>query len=501
MDLQTLLLVIGSVAIVLTLIVGLIMKGHKSWLMTFLQNFCGVFYIFSGWVKAVDPMGMGFKIADYFTAFESVFTGTWFDFLAPLFPFLSQYQVGISMFVIIFEIVLGVMLLLGHRPKLLSWMFLILLLFFTVLTGFTFMTGYVPPDVNFFQFGQWGEFKETNQQVTDCGCFGDFIKLKPKVSFFKDLALMVPALYFIFKHKDMHQIFSKGMRDVIVIASIIGLFVYCISNFVWDIPHADFRPFKVGTDVKTQKNIEMQAAADVDIIGWEFTNSNTKEVVSVMNPDYMAIYKDYPKADGWVVDQIKSKPTLEPTKISDFEFVSTDGYDKTEELLNDPNASVMIVSYKVYGDGSEEKQGTFMDTIGIRYDTIQVLDSPNRGGEQRIVMNYDTIIQKTYTYTDYKWEQDWADRYSNVVKPFTDKAKANGLNVFGIIGGVGESQINDLREELDLGFDIYTADDILLKTIVRSNPGFVLWKDGKILGKWHYKKLPDFDEVKTNLLN
>lgn len=497
MDLQTLLLVIGSVAIVLTLIVGLILKGHKSWLMTFLQNFCGVFYIFSGWVKAVDPMGMGFKIADYFTAFESVFAGTWFDFMSPLFPWLSQYQVGLSVFVIILEIILGIMLLLGHRTKLLSWTFLLLLIFFTVLTGFTFMTGYVPPDVNFFQFGQWGEFKETNQQVTDCGCFGDFIKLKPKVSFFKDLALLIPAIYFIFKHKGMHQLFTKKIRDIIVAISFVGLFIYCISNFVWDIPHADFRPFKKGADIRTQKEIEMQAAADVDVIGWEFTNSNTKEVATIMNPDYMAIYKDYPKADGWVVDQVKSKPSMEPTKISDFEFVSTDGYDQTEEFLNDPGVTVMIVSYKLYGDGSESKQATYMDTVGINYDTIQI----DGQSATSIVMNYDTIVQKSYTYTDYKWEADWADKYASVVKPFTDKASADGHRVFAIAGGAGEEQLNDLKEELNLGFDMYTADDILLKTIVRSNPGIVLWKDGKILSKWHYKKLPAYEEVKSEFLN
>lgn len=499
MDLQTLLLVIGSVAIVLTLIVGLIMKGHKSWLMTFLQNFCGVFYIFSGWVKAVDPMGMGFKIADYFTAFESVFSGTWFNFLAPLFPWLSQYQVGLSVFVIILEIVLGIMLLLGHRPKLLSWAFLLLLLFFTVLTGFTFMTGYVPPDVNFFQFGQWGAFKETNQQVTDCGCFGDFIKLKPKVSFFKDLALMIPALYFIFKHKDMHQLMSKGVRDGIVIASIVGLLIYCISNFMWDIPHADFRPFHKGADVRAEKEIEAQAAADVDIIGWEFTNSNTKEVATIMNPDYMAIYKDYPKDEGWVVDQIKSKPTLEPTKISDFEFVSTDGYDQTDALLNDPDATIMIVSYKLYGDGSEQKEATYMDTMGITFDTVQYALGSGPV-EEKIEMSYDTIVEKTYSFTDYKWEQDWADRYTQVIKPFTEKAEESGLTVFGIAGGAGEEQLTDLREELGLNFDFYTADDILLKTIVRSNPGVVLWKDGKILAKWHHKKLPDFTEVEQEYL-
>ena len=490
MNLQTLLLVIGSVAIVLTLIVGLIMKGHKSWLMTFLQNFCGVFYIFSGWVKAVDPMGMGFKIADYFTAFESVLSGTWFSFMAPLFPFLSEYQIGLSVFVIIFEIVLGIMLLMGHRTKLLSWMFFLLLLFFTVLTGFTFMTGFVPPDVNFFQFGLWGEFKESNQQVTDCGCFGDFIKLKPKVSFFKDLALMVPALFFLFKHKGMHQLFSFRIRDGIVLASLIGLFIYCISNFVWDIPHADFRPFKKDANVRDIKETELQAAADVQVIGWEFTNSNTGEVASILNPDYMAIYKSYPKEEGWKVDQIQSKPTLEPTKISEFEVVDTDGYDKTEEILNDPNYALMIVSYKLKGDGQEEKKATYQDTI-LTIDTLQ---------NGTISQSIDRIVEKEYTYTDYKWDDSFASDYTDIIKPFADKAKAEGLKTYAVVGGAGAEQLEDLKGELGLGLEMYTADDILLKTIVRSNPGIVLWKDGRIVHKWHKKKLPSYEEVKKEFI-
>lgn len=496
MNLQTLLLVIGSVAIVLTLIVGLIMKGHKSWLMTYLQNFCGAFYIFSGWVKAVDPMGMGFKIADYFTAFESVFSGTWFSFLSPLFPFLSQYQIGISMFVIIFEIVLGVMLIMGHRPKLLSWMFFILLLFFTGLTGFTFLTGYVPPDVNFFQFGQWVDFKESNQQVTDCGCFGDFIKLKPKVSFFKDLALMAPAIFFLFKHKSMHQLFSKGIRDMIVIGSIVGLIVYCLSNFVWDIPHADFRPFKKDTNVREQKAIEMQAQADVEIIGWEFTNTKTGEIAAILDTDYTTISKPYPKAEGWVVDQIQSEPTLVPSKISEFEVVDTDGYDQTEGILNDPNYAVMIVSYKLKGAGSEELQGTFMDTI-MRMDTLQTKDAD---GNFIVEKSIGEIQKKNYTYTDFKWDEAFANDYATIVKPFAEKARADGYKTYAVIGGAGAEQIEDLKEELGLGLDMYTADDILLKTIVRSNPGIVLWKDGKIVSKWHKKKLPSYEEVKQEFI-
>ncbi|NNE14998.1 MAG: DoxX family membrane protein, partial [Saprospiraceae bacterium] len=153
--LPTLLTNIGIVAIIITLIVGFVMKGHKSWLMTFLQNYCGVLFIFSGWVKAVDPLGTAYKMEQYFDEFYTTFEPTWFGFIAPIFPVFSKYAIWFSVFMIIFEIVLGIMLLIGAKPKITSWAFLILVAFFTVLTGFTYLTGYVPGDANFFQFGSW----------------------------------------------------------------------------------------------------------------------------------------------------------------------------------------------------------------------------------------------------------------------------------------------------------------------------------------------------------
>lgn len=152
MTLQTLILYIAIIAAVLTGIIGLMKKGHKNWLMTFLQNFTGVLFIISGLVKAIDPMGTAFKMEQYFTEFEYTFADTSAKFLAPLFPFLSSISLIFSVVMIVFEIVLGVMLILGHKSKLTSWAFLLLVLFFTVLTGFTFLTGYVPTSANFLIF-------------------------------------------------------------------------------------------------------------------------------------------------------------------------------------------------------------------------------------------------------------------------------------------------------------------------------------------------------------
>ena len=75
----------------------------------------------------------------------------------------------------------------GYYRKWTAWLFFLIVFFFTILTGFTYLTGYVPLDANFFDFSAWGPYVKENMRVTDCGCFGDFIKLDPKISFFKDL--------------------------------------------------------------------------------------------------------------------------------------------------------------------------------------------------------------------------------------------------------------------------------------------------------------------------
>jgi len=75
------------------------------------------------------------------------------------------------------------------------------------------------------------------------------------------------------------------------------------------------------------------------------------------------------------------------------------------------------------------------------------------------------------------------------------KAEAAGVKVFALAGGAGQETIEAFRHTVQANFPVYEADDILLKTIVRSNPGVVLWKDGKIVDKWHIRKLPAFEEM------
>ena len=487
MTLGTLALIIGGIAIILTLLIK-----PANWVISFLQNFTGALFIFSGWVKAIDPLGTAYKMEQYFAEFQSTFEGTWFSFMAPLFPWLSNYASSFSVIMIVLEIVLGVMLITGTWRKFTSWAFFLVLAFFTFLTGFTYLTGYVPGDANFFEFSKWGAYEATNMKVTDCGCFGDFLKLEPKISFFKDLVLLVPAIIFLIWNGKMHQLFNTATRGLLVLLTVVGLSFYSFSNYVWDIPHLDFRPFKKGVNIRAQKNLEEEAQLSTEIIAYKLRNLEDGKVVELPFAQYMKEYANYPN-ESWEHIQIKSEPSVPLSKISDFEIADIDGNDITEDILSDPDYALMIIAHKLYADIST---GTAIITDTIyRVDTIQTQDSI-------ILQQSIERVDKRQVQKDvYSWKEATLKPWIEKVNPILEQAEAAALQVYAITAYADPAMIDDFRHATQSAYPFHMADDILLKTIVRSNPGIVLFRDGEVIRKWHYKKVPDFETMQNKFMN
>jgi len=421
MTLTTLLIRIALGAAIITgLMVWLYRGEKKNWLMSYLQNFAGVFFIVSGAVKAVDPLGTAYKMEQYFAEFISTFGETWLSFITPMFTWMSGISSTVSLAMIVLEIVLGVMLIVGFWRKFTAWAFFLLMVVFTFLTGFTHLTGYVPQGVNFFDFGNWGDYVDTNRKVTDCGCFGDFIKLEPKVSFFKDLGLMIPAFIFIFFWKSKHQLFSYGWRRIITIVSFVATTVFCLSNYVWDIPSVDFRPFFEGQHVRHQKKLEVDAQSKVKIIAYKMTNKASGEVKEIPFDVYLKEFAKYPKEE-WDLDQVKSEPTIKPTKLSDFEMSNVDGGDGTDELLNDPKYNLWVVSYNLPSTSTTKKM-TVPDTIW-RMDTIPMPELDSFKLEQVA----DSVGEKTLTKDSYTFDAGLVGNYISKIKPLAEAAEADGF--------------------------------------------------------------------------
>lgn len=463
MTIVTLVLYIAIVAALLTLAMKAIWpkRINTLWL-SFLQNFCGVLFLFSGFVKAVDPMGTAFKLEQYFAEFESTFSGAGMNGLAGLFPWLSQYAVGFSVAMIVFEMALGVMLLVGARRLLTAWLFFLLVAFFTALTGFTYLTGYVPAGVNFFEFGKWGPFVETNMKVTDCGCFGDFLKLKPKTSFLKDVFLLIPSILFVVFWRRKHQLFTPSLRSGIVWGASLLVLLYNIRNFVWNEPQFDFRPFKVGVNIAKQKELEAEAESNIEITAFKLTNKQSKEVRTIPYDQYMKEFQQYSK-DEWDTDQVQSEPFVWDTlrkggeakpfkrivrrsKISDFYIMDADENDVTEDILYDPEYSFLIVGYKLYNDP--------------------------------------------------KYLARWKEK----IAPLAASALKDGYKTRAVVAYADSETLKAFGQAAGIDYPLYKADDIMLKTIMRSNPGVLLLKNGQIVMKWHIRKLPDYERIKNRYI-
>ena len=179
----------------------------------------GGLFIFSGLIKINDPVGTQIKLEEYFTVFS-------ID-IAPFFEALKPASLFLSVMLSTLEVVLGIALLMRYREK---WMINILLgmiLFFTFLT---FYSAYF-------------------NKVTDCGCFGDVIKLTPWESFTKDVILLVLIVVLWIGRKDQKENTGSVPNMVVGLSLVISLFIS--FNAIRHLPLIDFRAYKAGTDINT----------------------------------------------------------------------------------------------------------------------------------------------------------------------------------------------------------------------------------------------------------
>lgn len=159
----------------------------KNIITQFSRIFVGILFIISGLIKLNDPVGFSYKLAEYFSV--SVLN----------IPFFEPYALAIAVFLVIVEVVLGVMLLVGYKPKFTVWSLLLMVVFFTFLT---FYSAYF-------------------NKVTDCGCFGDALKLTPWGSFTKDVILLVFILILFFNIKLIQPFLKSNLINLTVYISVI----------------------------------------------------------------------------------------------------------------------------------------------------------------------------------------------------------------------------------------------------------------------------------------
>lgn len=278
-----------------------------KFIVTISRILVGALFIFSGFIKLNDPLGFSYKLQEYFGADVLNLT------------FLEPYALIIAIFVVVFEVILGIFLLIGYKPKFTVWSLLAMIIFFTFLT---FYSAYY-------------------EKVADCGCFGDAFKdligrtLKPWESFKKDVVLLILIIIILFGIRHIKPVLNKFGLTVVALLSFVGClgFAYFV---LMHLPAIDFRPYKLGNNLQEQMSTPPDAQKPLIEYSWKF-KVDGKEKVIVTNGDYPTVDGEYVSVDYKTIEE-----GFVPA-IQDFS-IESDDENLTDAFLAEPKL-VMIVMY------------------------------------------------------------------------------------------------------------------------------------------------------------
>ncbi|MEA3444727.1 MAG: DoxX family protein [Bacteroidota bacterium] len=357
----------------------------------------GVVFIYSGFVKGIDPLGSTYKFTDYFVAFGL--------------DSLDIFAFPLAIVLSTLEFIIGINLLFGVRMILSSWA---ALLFMALFTPLTFYLAIANP-------------------VHDCGCFGDALILTNWQTFYKNLIIFIPTIATFYLRKDYpvrYKMYAEWAIVGVFVALIAGTSFYSYNH----LPVIDFRPYKLGTYIPDGMSIPDNAPQ----AEYKITTYYEKDGV-----EKAFVFPDYPDSLWtWVrTDTELLKEGYEPP-IHDFIIENFDGEDITDIILYDDGYTFLLISYD--------------------------LKESNINAQQK--------INELATYCE-----------------------TNGHRFLCLTASTQE--IDQFIDNTEAPYEFCNVDEITLKTIIRSNPGLVLIKNGIVLGKLHYNDIPEISEFNDNFLS
>ena len=308
--------------------------------------FVGILFIISGFIKLNDPLGFSYKLQEYFSAEVLNIT------------FLEPYALAFSITVVVFEVVLGVFLLIGYKPKFTVWSLLLMIVFFTFLT---FYSAYY-------------------DKVKDCGCFGDALKLTPWESFTKDVVLLVFIMILFLGKSYITPLFKPLLTSLIVILSFIASLGFGY-HVLMHLPSIDFRAYKIGDNLLTNMSIPENAPKAVQEFTWIFDVNGKREAI-VTDGSYPDVNGDYVSVETRVVKEGYQPSILDFSIESDIEDL-TDDFLKNEKL-------VMVVSYSLESAEREglEKLKSFSENAKSKGYTVIGLSASGNDAKQNIKSSF-----------------------------------------------------------------------------------------------------------------
>lgn len=350
----------------------------------------GIVFLFSSFVKGVDPLGTSYKITEYLTTWS--FLGISFEGLVPL-------ATTMSVALIVLEFTVGAMLLFGSFRRLTSWVLALMMVFFTVTTFYDALTN----------------------EVTDCGCFGDAVKLTNWQTFGKNVVLDIFTVW-IFLTMNLRRK-KRTEHDVLVLVfSIVIMVIFALFN-INNEPCIDFRAWKMGNQmIDNDPNLEVKSYVT-------YRNTTTGETEEFLSSELVNKMSDPAWEANW---------EWESSRVEDPHEIKADGFSMLDMDMNDH--------------------------------------------AQELIGSTDYLLIMTVHHLE-----DVDDKGVRAMRRTLEFAEENGIQVVLLTSALPEDVEAFLYENKLDDMEFYFADATAIETMARSNPGFVLMKEGKVMGKWHHR--------------
>ena len=369
--------------------------------MKLVKNLCriivGIVFIYSGFVKGIDPLGSDYKFTDYFNAFGM----GWMNATTLFFSFALSLA----------EFLIGTALLFNLWVSRMAWGSLLFMAFFTPLTLVLALTN----------------------PVSDCGCFGDAMILTNWQTFWKNIILFLLAIMiFVYRKEYKSSLSLMGQFSFLTLA---GAGMLCLSIYCYrHLPVLDFRPYAVGKNITEGMRLPEGAKPDQYEVTLKYKNKQTGEIRSFTE-------ENYPWQDtlNWEYESSSERLVKKGyiTPIHDLVIEHPTLGNITEEILEDDNHTILAVAYNL-----------------------------NQSDTQ----------------------------YQPAINRLAEYACEKGIRFYGLTSST-ERDIEAYKKRNHVPYEFCTADEIQLKTMIRSNPGVIILREGTILDKWAGKDVPDVKEL------
>ena len=299
------------------------------------QIFVGLLFIVSGLVKANDPLGLSYKMQEFFELWSDGLAQG--NFIRSSLDFFHKSSLALSIIMITLEIIAGVALLIGWKKKFILWMLLALIVFFTFLTGYAYLSG----------------------KFTNCGCFGDCLPITPLTSFLKDILLLVLIIFLLAEQKYIAPVFTSPLRITILSLSLVFSLVlqWYVLNYL---PLADCLPFKKGNNIAEQMKPPPGSRPDSVVMKFIYEKESKRYEWAINElPVDLKAYKYIDR-----VDKVVRKGNADPP-IKGFSLTGIGGQDSAQIILSQPFAILAfaqdfkneewVKEFKVLADAAKAK--------------------------------------------------------------------------------------------------------------------------------------------------